>query len=128
MGKAILFLYGSLKRGYSNHHRVAGQTYLGDAATAPHYRVILIGEYGGLVRDDGHGLAVTGEVWAVTPECLAELDTFETGEGLWARLPVEVPGHPHAEAYLWTGDVPADAISGDRWPISNSECGMRNAE
>jgi gamma-glutamylaminecyclotransferase len=117
MGKTILFFYGSLKRGYSNHHRVAGQEYLGDAVTEPGYRIIQIGRYGGLIRDDANGLAVTGELWAVDAKCLAELDAFETGEGLWARCPVAIPGRAGVESYCWIGEVPADARSGNSWPF-----------
>jgi gamma-glutamylcyclotransferase (GGCT)/AIG2-like uncharacterized protein YtfP len=117
MGKAILFLYGSLKRGHSNHARVADQHYLGDAVTEPRYRIIQLGEYGGLVRDDAAGRAVKGELWAVSPACLAELDEFETGEGLWARHPVDVAGRAGVEAYFWTGAVPANVKSGDEWPL-----------
>lgn len=113
----ILFLYGSLKRGYSNHARVADQEFLGAAVTSPRYRIIQLGKYGGLIRDEAAGLAVKGELWAVSPECLAALDEFELGEGLWARFPVEVPGHANVEAYFWTGPVPADVLSSDAWPF-----------
>lgn len=117
MSHAVIFLYGSLKRGYSNHARVADQQYLGEARTVPHYRIIQLGKYGGLIRDDAAGLAIKGELWAVSAKCLAELDEFEMGEGLWARFPVDVAGHDGVEAYFWTGAVPADVRSGDEWPL-----------
>src|SRR5438067_8592738 len=112
-----LFFYGSLKRGHSNPRLVADQEYLGEAVTEPRYRIIGIGQYGGLIRDDAAGLAVKGELWAVSRCCLLELDGFETGEGLWARRPVEVKGHAGVEAYFWVGEVPADVRSGDVWPF-----------
>src|SRR5438093_10862584 len=120
MSKTILFFYGSLKRGFSNHHRIADQEYLGEAVTEPSYRIIELGQYGGLIEDRTNGLAVKGELWAVTPRCLAELDEFETGEGLWARLPVSIAGGRGVEAYFWTGEVPEGARSGDAWPYSPS--------
>src|SRR5436309_9363098 len=101
--RTTLFLYGSLKRGYSNHRLVADQEYLGKAVTEPRYRVIELGQYGGLIRDDAAGLAVKGELWAVSRRRLLELDEFETGEGLWARGPVAVPGRDGVEAYFWAG-------------------------
>src|SRR6478735_3384273 len=100
-GKTILFLYGSLKRGHSNHPLVADQEYLGEAVTEPRYRIVDLGRYGGLVRDDANGLAVRGELWAVSRCCLLELDDFETAEGGWARSPVAVQGQDGVEAYLW---------------------------
>jgi hypothetical protein len=71
----------------------------------------------GLIRDDVNGLAVRGELWAVNPGCLLELDDFEGGEGQWVRGPVAVPGREGVEAYFWTGPVPPFALSGDRWPF-----------
>ena len=118
---AILFFYGSLKRGLSNHHRVAGQTYLGDAITIPAYRIIEIEQYGGMIRDDANGLAVTGELWAVDAKCLADLDEFEMGEGLWARMPVNIAGHDGVQSYCWTGAVPAGGRSGAVWPFERAE-------
>lgn len=115
--RTILFLYGSLKRGHSNHHLMAGQEYLGEAVTEPRCRIIEVGRYGGMIRDDANGLAVKGELWAVDPQRLAVLDEFETGEGLWARFPVAVAGRDGVEAYFWVGDVPAGLRSGDEWPF-----------
>src|SRR5262249_9905571 len=117
MPKTVLFLYGSLKRGLSNHHRMAGQEYLGDAMTPPSYRIIEIGQYGGMIRDDENGLAVKGELWAGDAKCLADLDGFESGEGLWMRVPVKVAGHGGVQSYCWTGDVPDGVRSGDVWPF-----------
>jgi gamma-glutamylaminecyclotransferase len=116
---AILFVYGSLKRGHRNHRLIADQEYLGEAATEPRYRVIDLGRYPGLIRDDADGLAVRGELWAVGPDRLRELDDFEGGEGLWARGPVAIPGREGVEAYFWTGAVPPFAASGGRWPLGS---------
>ena len=117
MGKTILFFYGSLKRGYSNHHRIAGQEYLADAATVPGYRIIELGQYGGMIRDEKCNLAVKGELWALDARCLAELDAFEMGEGLWLRIPVEIAGHKGVQSYCWTGNVPDGVRSSDVWPF-----------
>lgn len=117
MGNTILFFYGSLKRGYSNHHRIAGQEYLGDATTKTGYRIIELGEYGGMIRDEKCSLAVKGELWAVDAMCLADLDAFEMGEGLWLRVPVAIVGHENVQSYCWTGEVPDGVRSSDVWPF-----------
>jgi gamma-glutamylaminecyclotransferase len=119
MATTVLFIYGSLKRGQSNHCVIADQEYLGEAVTAPRYRIIDLGKYGGLVRDGMAGFAVKGELWAVSECSLAELDDFETGEGLWARFPVEVAGYDGVQAYFWTGAVPDGVRSGDEWPFES---------
>jgi gamma-glutamylaminecyclotransferase len=116
----VLFLYGSLKRGHSNHWRVAGQEYLGEAVTEPRYRILDLGTYPGMVRDDAAGLAVRGKLWAVDARCLAALDEYEQAEGLWLRRPVAVAGREGVEAYLWVGEVPDGVRSGNEWPFPYS--------
>jgi gamma-glutamylcyclotransferase (GGCT)/AIG2-like uncharacterized protein YtfP len=59
----LMFFYGSLKRGYENNHRLAGQELVADAVTLPKYRIISIDGRGGLIRDELNGLRVTGEIW-----------------------------------------------------------------
>ena len=114
--ETILFFYGSLKRGYSNHHRIAGQRYLADAVTSPCYRIIELGQYGGMIRD-ANGFAVKGELWSLDAQCLAEVDEFEMGEGLWQRMPIEVEGHNGVQSYCWTGEVPDGVRSSNSWPF-----------
>lgn len=113
---ALVFVYGTLKRGQRNHRLVADQRFVGEAATAPRYRVFDLGPYPGLVRDDAHGLAVKGEVFAVSECCLAELDDFE-GAHEFARAIIEVDGYEQVWAYYFIAPLPDGAPSGDRWPL-----------
>ena len=117
LAETILFFYGSLKRGYSNHHRIAAQTFLGDAVTLPRYRIIDLGQYGGMIRDETNGLAVKGELWAIDSKCLTELDEFEMSEGVFARMPVAVAGREGVQSYCWTGAAPDGVRSSDLWPF-----------
>ena len=123
-----LFVYGTLKRGQRNHRLIADQEFLGEVVTEPRYRVFDLGPHPGLVTDLVTGLSVKGELWAVSACCLAELDDFETGEGLWARFPVAVAGRGGAEAYFWIGKVPMDVRSGDVWPFPSAERRVRSTE
>jgi gamma-glutamylcyclotransferase (GGCT)/AIG2-like uncharacterized protein YtfP len=85
----LIFVYGTLKRGCSNHYYLAGQTFVGPARTRPGYRLYDHGGYPGLVAkpDDREGVA--GEVWAVDEEALRQLDHFEgVNEGLYRREPL----------------------------------------
>jgi gamma-glutamylaminecyclotransferase len=115
--KTILFVYGMLKRGERNHFRLADQEFLGAAVTAPRYRVFDLGAHPGLVRDEAHGLAVRGELFAVSARCLAELDAFEDVPDQFIREVIEVPGHGPVWAYYVNEPVPEAAPSGDRWPL-----------
>jgi gamma-glutamylcyclotransferase (GGCT)/AIG2-like uncharacterized protein YtfP len=113
----ILFFYGSLKSGHSNHWRIADQEHLGNAVTEPRYRILDVGTYPGMICDDVTGLSVRGELWAVDGRCLAALDQYEQAEGLWLRRPVAVVGRNGIEAYLWMGEVPEGIGSGSEWPL-----------
>lgn len=99
MSKTILFFYGSLRRGGTNHFRIADQSFLGEAVTVPKYRLIDLGRYQGMIRDDATGIAIPGELWEVDELSLAELDTFEGTD--YPRRPVEIEGRQGVQSYLW---------------------------
>ena len=104
-------------RGERNHYRLADQEVLGEATTAPRYRVIDLGAHPGLVRDGANGLAVCGELFAVSERCLAELDAFEEVPGPFVREPIEVAGYELVWAYYMNTPVPDGAKRGGRWPL-----------
>lgn len=114
----ILFVYGTLKRGERNHRLIADQRFVREAVTAPVYRVIDLGSHPGMVRDDGTGVSVHGELWDVSDCCLAELDEFEGIPDPFAREPVVIAdSDEEVQAYLWVRGIPSAARSGDRWPV-----------
>ena len=89
--RTLLFVYGTLKRGCSNHHYLAGQTFVGDARTPPGFALYDLGGYPGIAvkPDDCDG--VVGEVWSVDDAALERLDHFEgVHEGLYRREPVRL--------------------------------------
>lgn len=81
-----LFVYGTLKRGCSNHPQMAGAHFLGLARTPPGYRLYDLGGYPALVGTPEDVSGVVGEVWSVDPDGLDRLDRFEgVHEGLYRR-------------------------------------------
>lgn len=72
-----LFVYGTLKRGRSNHHFLIGQQFAGAARTLPLYRMFDLGGYPGLVLAVDNGLAIEGELWDVDEACLGHMDRLE---------------------------------------------------
>jgi gamma-glutamylaminecyclotransferase len=115
----LVFVYGTLKRGFSNHAFLAGQSFAGEAETAPGFELYALGGYPGMVADPGGAGVVTGEVWSVDDACLAQLDDLEgTAEGLYAREAVPL-GPPFAgtqvEAYLYLKGVEGRARLGSSW-------------
>ena len=69
-----VFVYGTLRKGGSNHFRMAGAEFV--TAGTIRGRMYRIDWYPGLVLDDS-GDEVQGEVYAVDAELLAALDVFE---------------------------------------------------
>ncbi len=53
---ALLFVYGTLKRGCRNHRHLAGQAFVGPARTAPGFTLYDLGGYPGIAA----GLAAGG--------------------------------------------------------------------
>ncbi|GAA5117630.1 gamma-glutamylcyclotransferase [Luteolibacter yonseiensis] len=70
----LVFVYGTLRRGGSNHFRMAGAEFIASGTITG--RMYRIDWYPGLVLD-GAGDEIQGEVYSVGPEQLAALDVFE---------------------------------------------------
>jgi gamma-glutamylaminecyclotransferase len=104
----LVFVYGTLKRGGSNHGHLANQSFRGEARTTPGFRLVDLGAYPGLISypEDDHG--VTGEVWWVDNAALARLDELEgINEGLYRREPIPlqppfVDKTVHTYFYAWS--------------------------
>jgi gamma-glutamylaminecyclotransferase len=101
----VLFIYGTLKRGCTNHSLLVDQKFIGPASTVPGYRLFLVADYPGLVRDKTDHRGVQGELWSVDSAKLTELDAFEgIPEKLYRRESVMLAS-PHeklaAQTYLY---------------------------
>lgn len=84
-----VFVYGTLKRGLTNHGHMAGQRFLGEARTAPRYRMVDCGGYPGMFAVAEGGLSILGEVWEVDAACRHRLDLLEdVARGMYALEPV----------------------------------------
>lgn len=70
----LVFVYGTLRRGGSNHFRMAGAEFV--TAGTISGRMYRINWYPGLVLDAA-GDEIHGEVYSADPELLAALDIFE---------------------------------------------------
>ncbi len=109
-----IFVYGTLKRGRSNHHCLEGQRFVAEAHTQPIYRLYDMGGYPGMIRDD-NGVAVEGEIWEVDAGGLARLDVLEDIEGgEYERVMLELEGD-RVEGYLFLHDVSGRPDAGACW-------------
>lgn len=114
-----IFVYGSLRRGLSNHRYLVGQRFLGDARTTPAYRMVDCGGYPGLFPVENGGISVCGEVWEVDESCRKRLDVLEDVErGMYALEPVRLLAPfdaREARTYLYRWPVTGYPDAGADW-------------
>lgn len=118
-----IFVYGSLKQGYALHFLLTNQLYLGEASTAAEYRLLDCGHYPALIKAEGMGLPVNGELYDVDAHCLAQLDEAEgISEGLYERGSV-ILQPPHHQtlvlAYFYLQSTTGLKDCGTQWPSSS---------
>lgn len=116
---SLLFVYGTLKRGGSNHRHLAGQTFIGIARTVPGFLLYDLGGYPGIAPAPANRDGVTGEVWSVDPVARAGLDVFEgVPAGLYRRdrIALQSPfADATVEAYFPVAPVTGRREIGDEW-------------
>ena len=119
----LVFVYGTLRRGGSNHFRMAGAEFV--AAGSVRGSIYRIDWYPGLVLDEEAG-DVIGEIYQVEPALLAELDLFEglpAGEiegSEYRRVRTEASSADgrkfHAWVWEWLGPIDsAKKVTGGDW-------------
>lgn len=96
--RALIFTYGTLKRGFSNHPllqdlmRTADAAFVGTYRTAHNYPLVC-GPYRVpfLLNIPGSGHRVRGELYSVSTRGLARMDELEgTTRGHYERLPIKL--------------------------------------
>ena len=104
-----VFVYGTLRRGFSNHGLLATSKFIAEAATLRPYWMITTGPFPVLldkVPDDFGvpALAVAGEIYHVADATVAALDRLEREGTSYDRKVTEVfeAGHK-VEAYIYVG-------------------------
>ncbi len=120
--KHRIFVYGTLKRGYSRHDLLKGQNFLGEMKTTRNYRLYKCGSFPALVevpREDVDlpGVEVQGELWEVDDDCLRALDSVEgVDAGLFERRVIRLLGHEgQVEAYIFNGTIEGLEDCGSSW-------------
>jgi len=124
---SLLFVYGTLKRGGSNHHYLTGQKFLGAARTAPGFRLFDLGGFPGLVPVPEDQAGVIGEVYDADATALAALDVLEgLAEGMYRREPVTLQP-PFAdrviETYIYARTVANRPEIGALWHVERHRRG-----
>ncbi|MEQ9411068.1 MAG: gamma-glutamylcyclotransferase family protein [Fuerstiella sp.] len=119
---ALLFVYGSLKRGFALHDHLRDQIFLGETSTQPTYRLFDCGPYPAMVKVAANGVRVKGEVFQVSHHCLTQLDEVEgVPEGLYSREPVDLEADflpAPVLTYLYRQSTASLADCGTVWPAA----------
>lgn len=99
-GRHMVFVYGSLKAGFGNHHLLEGRGdvgIIGDAVTVtPQWWMLSLRAYPGVVKlppsylTKHHGYNIIGELYEVSDTVLGDLDTLEGNGSFYRRELVEL--------------------------------------
>jgi gamma-glutamylcyclotransferase (GGCT)/AIG2-like uncharacterized protein YtfP len=86
-----LFVYGTLKNGFYNHHLLENAEFICSATTKKNYPMVNIEEYFPYLIDaEGIGYYVEGEVYKIDEEILTMLDILEGYPDLYNRHKITV--------------------------------------
>jgi gamma-glutamylaminecyclotransferase len=96
-----VFVYGSLKRGFVNHHVMTGTKFLGTGITQPGFAMIDLGRYPGVIQGTA---VIAGEVFAAPTPLMGRLDRLEDNGRVYRRevTSIHLPsGTVNAWIYLY---------------------------
>jgi len=113
--KARVFVYGTLRRGGSNHFRMEGGRWLGTASVRG--RLYRVDWYPALTLDSEAG-PVTGDLIEVAEDRLPLLDDYEGSEYRRVMAQVTNAGGEQVSAWLWEWNEGSDGlqrIAGGDW-------------
>lgn len=112
----LVFVYGTLRQGESNHHYLQGSEYLGLFETEPCYQLFNLGPYPGVVAGNDK---LIGEIYRITEEVLAQLDILEDIPNEYIRNTIETP-YGTAWIYIYQPTSPLEeAIASGNWLYRN---------
>ncbi|MBS0638243.1 MAG: gamma-glutamylcyclotransferase family protein [Acetobacteraceae bacterium] len=99
MAVELVFVYGSLKRGYRNHGAMSGCRFVGEGRTQPAFAMIDLGPYPGVIRGK---TIIGGEVFAVPSHRMGRLDRLEDNGRVYQRerARIDLPAGP-TEAWIY---------------------------
>lgn len=93
MNKHLVFVYGTLKKGFYNNPYLVYAKYLGEFETSEaNYRMIDLGSFPGVVKmsgDETEGY-IAGELYEVDDNTLKSLDVLEGNGQLYNRALVDI--------------------------------------
>jgi len=95
----IVFVYGTLRKGQGNHYLMQGAEFLGEARTTPHWKMVSLGPFPGVIPGSG---SIVGELFKVDPPAMARLDRLEGAPRFYHRKSVTLTDGRSAIMYVLT--------------------------
>ena len=111
-----VFVYGSLKRGFRNHHFLETSRFIGPGTTRRDFDLLDLGYFPAMIK--GGGFAIRGEVFMVDRRTLKSLDWLEGNGTFYQREqhPVIIEGAGLVSAWIYLllepAGLPAVAAEG----------------
>lgn len=107
MSKHLIFVYGTLKRGWGNNAIIHDQEFVSEAHTVyRNYQMYTLGGFPGVVK--GHNF-INGELFSVDDTAFARCDQLEGHPNFYKREEIDVMGKngefTRAWIYIYQGSV-----------------------
>lgn len=91
MDEYLVFVYGTLKAGRSNHRFLEDATFLGAAFTEANvWKMLDLGAFPALVESHGNSPSIIGELYAIDGAGLKLLDSLEGYPEFYNRKKIEI--------------------------------------
>ena len=114
-----VFVYGSLKRGHSNHGFLQGADFVGAHSTRAVYTLLDLGYFPGVIA--GGTTAIQGEIYRIDDDTLHALDRLEGHPEFYQRALIATP-YGGAYIYLLTAaDETYSVIASGVWQGPGSD-------
>lgn len=114
-----LFVYGTLKKGFLNHHLIEEASFVGENKTTKNYCMIDLGHFPAILEKEEFG-PISGETYLADEKILRAVDEFE---GKWFyRKKIQLESGKEAYAYFLSPEAIKNkypVIKDGNWKIRN---------
>jgi len=101
---ALVFVYGSLKKGFRNNKVLGDSKYVGTFKTTTKFKMLDLGYYPALMLDDVGGNVVLGELYEVSGDTFERLDQLEGYPHMYDRDIITLSNGSKAWVYFMKKD------------------------
>ena len=104
-----IFVYGSLRKGMTQHALLGGAQFLGSAMTKSEFTLFDAGLWPAAVQNGN--TAIFGELYEVKPKKVSEIDSYERHPEFFRRHKIMLADEINAWMWIYISDVDPTWIS-----------------